>query len=638
MFKSIIHSRHPSVDNFLEILLDQKFDKNKAEKMLPKINKNYKFDDGDTLLDKCLRKNKFKAASWIVQQGIEITTRNKDNVSTVRYAIEKGDIIVVDNIVKHSDFNINQVDENGRSLLQDAVILGYDKISEILINQDIDVNIKDKYKRNVLFDAVNYGSMQIVDRVLSVEGLELNNIDIEGNTVLHQQPVLDNDNLAIKLLENGADPTIFNKEGYNFLTHTALRGDEGKELLDIAISYGCNLNVKNTNQNTVLMEVLQSFSKIDNTEIERRSELKSVAKKLIDGGSDLNEKNKHGETMLFSMIRKGDRDGCAFVLENRSDPNVKNNNQETPLHIAVLKGTTFLDMIILLIQYGADPTIPNKFRHTVPEVLNEVILQLYKLKPISHKEYLPSLVSTGQYMIILKEIISLKQFNFDYYDSHGYPLFFLPFLYGDIKTTQLYLSKGFKINTKDKYGNNLFFRYVLNCFENGEYFKEFRDNLVFLLVNKIDIRITNDDGQTIASRVALIPKCNLKLFRKLAEVTKQDYNAVDKEGRTIIHNCVFGKNIELLKIVYGVERNTQNISDNNNMLPITYAALFGYQEIVVELLRRNAVVNSGKSISKEIKEKYRNYLINLDNLLVGIDDKIMIRKINILIEQNSKRF
>lgn len=636
MFFNLTHSKYPTIEKFIGVLTSVKFDQNKAERLLPKVNKNYRFDDGDTLLDLCLRKKRFKAASWLVRQGIEITTRNRDNISTVRMAIESGEIVIIEDIVKYADFNINQVDANGRSLLQDAVILGYNEISRILIDQNIDVNIKDKFNRNVIFDAINYGNREIVDTILDVEGLELNNIDVNGDTVMHMTPVLNNDELAIRLLKKGANPSIFNKEGYNFLTYTALRGEEGQEVLDIAIEHGCNLNVKNSSKNTVLMEVLHSFSKISNTEIERRKELKKVAKKLIDGGSAINEVDKYGETMIFTMIRKGDRDGCAFVLENGIDPNQRNGNMETPLHVAVLKGTPFLDMILLLLQYDADPTQKNKYDQSVPELLNEAILQVYKLKTLSHKEYLPFINPDGQYMVVLKEIISLKKFNFNYLDSNGDPLFFLPFLYGDIKTTQLYLVNGFNINQKNKEGDNLFFKFVLRCFEKGEYFKTFSDYLKFLLINKADISHTNKNGQMIASAAALIPNCDLKLFRKLVEFTKQDYFAVDNLGRTIIHNCVFGNNLELMKLVYGVEQNIQNIPDKYNLLPITYAALFGYQDIVVELLRKNALINSGKPVASEMKMKFQSFLKNLSQLPIGIEDEIMLRKIKILTEQTLK--
>lgn len=639
MLKKLYHSLHPSIESFQEILLAPKFNQINAEKMISKINKNYKFDDGDTLLDKCLRKNRFKAASWLVRQGIEITTKNKDNISSVRLAIEKGDIVVIDTITKYCDFNIDQVDQNGRSLLQDAVILGYNQIAQILIDNDIDPNIKDKYNRNVIFDAVNYGDNDIIDTVLKIKNLEMNNIDTEGKTVLHQKTVRQNDDLAVKLLKSGADPTICDKEGYNFLTYTALRGDAGQYVLDIAIECGCDLNSKTAKETSVLMEVMHAFVKAPSVEIDRRTELKNVAQTLIDGGSDINSVNQYGETMIFSLIRKGDLDGCAFLLQNKIDINQINNNSETPLFLAVLKGSKYMQLIKLLLGHGADPTIRNKYEQTIPEFLNEIILHTHKYKTISTaKEYIASIDSNGQYMIILKEILSLRKFNFHYYDTNGNPLFYSPFLYGDKKTTQLYLQNGFNINEKNESGVNLFYTYVLECFKKGEYFNEFREYLVFLLVNKADIRVRNKEGQTIHNAVALIPDCNLKLFRKLTEVTKHDYASVDKLGRTIIHYCVISNNVELFNLVYGVERNIQNVPDNFNILPITYAALMNRQEIVIELLKRDTIINSGKPIPEEIKVKYRPILKNLDNLAQGVEDPILLRQIEILKQQTINDF
>lgn len=58
---------------------------NEAEKLLLKIDINYK--------------------------------ENKDDVSTIRTIINTGKPDLVENLIKYADFNINQVDENKRSLL-----------------------------------------------------------------------------------------------------------------------------------------------------------------------------------------------------------------------------------------------------------------------------------------------------------------------------------------------------------------------------------------------------------------------------------------------------------------------------------------------------------------------------------------
>lgn len=639
MLKRFLKGRNVSIDEFVKVLLDIKFNEQSAQNMIQKINKNHRFEDGDTLLDLCLRKNKTESANWLSSQGVEISFSNKDGLSTIRNAIDKNQITVLENLLNKSDVNIDQVDENQRSLLQDAVISGSTKIVKYLLSRNADVNIIDKYNKNVIFDAISYGDEILIDIILDVEGLELNNIDTSGSPVLLHKDVLKNDDLAIKLLQKGADPTICDKSGYNFLTYTALRGEEAKMLLELAIECSSNIDAKGQNSNTVLFEVVTAFSKAEDSDLQRRGELMDVAQLLIDKGSDINELNEHGETLLFEMIRKGDIQGCKFILRNHINVNLSNKNRETPLYLAVIKGIKFLDIVSLLLQKGADPLYKNKYNHTIPEVLNEIILYLHKNKKTEFREYIFDLDKNGQYMVILKEVLKQKNVDYNYRTAKGSPLFFETFMHGDLQATKLYLKAGLNINQKDSHGQNLFYRYVLDCFEKGEYFPEFQENLVFLLVNNSDIKATNKHGQTIFIRIALIKKCNLKLFRKLAQVTKFDYYAVDSLGRTIIHSCVLSDNYELFDIVFNVEKNIQNIADNYNVLPITYAALLGRKEIVWKLLKKDTIVNSGKPIALEIRKKLKPMLKNLSKLKEGVDDDpILMQHLTILAKQIVKDF
>jgi len=598
-----------------------------------KVNLNEVNQNGNTLLHICLKNNKYKAASWLIEHGVSLSIKNKNRISTMRIAVEKGNVPVIKSILKYANMDINQVDENGRSLLQDAVILGNKEVAQLLIDNAIDVNITDNNNRNVIFDAIAYGDAKMIDDIITIENIDLNNIDTDGKTVLNDKKVLDDDNVAKKLLENGANPTIPDPDGYNFITHTALRGEDGEELLDVAIEQGCDLNSNVADKSSVLMEVMYAFTRVTNGELQRRSELKNVANKLLENGSDINAIDKNGETVLFDMIRKNDVEGCAFLLENDVDVNQINKNHDTPLAIAILNGIYSLDVILLLLQYKSDPTIRNKHSQTIPEVLNNIILHVHNKKEIKNSDIVDTIKIDGKYMLILKEIIFIKDFDFSYLDSTGNPLFFTPFIYGDMKTCKLYINSGLDINLKNKYGHNIFYEYVYKSFKNDIYFPEFRENLVFLLVNKADIKSVNKHGQTVYSKIALFHNCNLKLFRKLIEVTRHDYTTIDKMGRTIIHSCVWSNNIELLKLVYGVQRNIQNIADNFNILPITYAALLGYKDMIIEFLRRDTVITSGKEISKKTKEKFQPMLKNIDNLTDNIEDKNDLRKLEIFKEQ-----
>lgn len=616
-------------------LLSEKFSEKIASEILSSNNVdiNKKTYDGQTYLHLCLKHNKIKSAVWLIKNGIDVSVSDSNGNSSLRIAVEKGNFEIINAITTYTNISIDQRDSNGRSLLQDAVIYGHDKIAEHLIDNNIDINNIDNRKRNVAFDAISYGNEEIIDTIVTQDDIDLNVVDSEGNTLLHNHKVLYDDNLASKLLENGADPTICDKDGQNFLAHTALRGIAGEAILEVAIRCGCDINRKVANENSILMEVMFAFAKIPSSENERREGLKSMAKKLINFGLDVDAIDKNDENVLFNSIRVNDVDSCAFLLENGVNVNQKNKKHESPLLIAAIKGVISLDIILLLLQYGANPLLKDNHSQTIPEVLNDIILHVHNFKELDDKQLLAKIDPSGNYMLVLKELLLRKNFKYEYLDSTNNPLFFKSFINGDIATTKLYLKHGLDINLKNKYGHNLFYEYALRVFEKGEYIENFRENLVFLLVNKSNTQVLNKDGQTIYMKVAHIKDCNLKLFRKLVEVARYDYKSVDNFGRTIIHACVWSNNIELLGLVYGVERNIQNISDKLNILPITYAAIMGNIDMVREFLRRDAIIKSNKPIHKSAKTKFQPMLKNLDKLCEGINDKDFIRKINILKEQ-----
>lgn len=632
MLKKIMCKLNPTIENLEKELLSHRFDKNSADIIMnsEKVNINQLNNYGETLLHICLKNNKLKASKWLIENGINTNIKNKDGITAQRLAVEKGEAYIVDSLIQHTNMDINQVDKNGRSLLQDAVIMGHDKVAKHLIKHSININNVDNNNRNVSFDALAYGDNNMIDELLTDTKIDLNIVDIEGETILHNKNVLNNDELATKLLEKGANPTICDKDGNSFLVYSALRGKAGEAILDTAIRCGCDLNSTVANNNSILMEVMFAFTKISKAEQNRRKGLRNIAKKLLDNGLDIDSINNDGETVLFNTIRANDIESCAFLLENKVDVNHKNKNHETALSISILKGIHNLDIILLLLEYNANPNIRDNNSKTTLEVLNEIILHVHNIKEIANNEILNHISSTGNYMTIIKEILAITKYNFNFLDSTGNPLFFTPFLNGDIATTKLYLKSGLDINSHNKDGHTVFYEYVINIFDKGVYINEFRDNLTFLLLNKADVKATNKHGQNIFIKIALSKECNLKLFRNLVQVTKFNYFAVDNLGRTIIHSCVWSNNIELLNLVYGVCRDIQNIPDNYNILPITYAALFGHKEIVKEFLRRKSIIRSGKPISKSLKEKFQPLLKNLDNLSIDCHNKDDLRQIEIL--------
>ncbi|MEA2017596.1 MAG: ankyrin repeat domain-containing protein [Campylobacterota bacterium] len=640
MFKEVINKIRPTMGNLKKELLNQKFHSDIADIIIKskKIDINEINEDKETLLHECLYKEKWYATEWLIKNGADTLIKNKYGLTPERLAVEKGNLDALKCMIRNSNLDVNQTDKHGRSLLQDATIMGHDHIIQYLLKHTTQLNHTDNKNRNVAFDAIANGKYRTVDNLLSNEELDLNIIDSNGNTILHDKNVLYNDKLAIKLLEHGADPAICNNDGTNFLELTALRGEEGQDVLDAAIRCGCDVNSKVANNNTILMEVMYAFARISDSEHRRRDGLKDVAKKLIHNGLNISAINNQGENVLFDIIRMGDLEGCAFLLENNVNLNLQNHNGETVLFTAIVKGVKNLDIIILLIQYGINPTLKNKYDKTVFEVLNNIILHTHDCKELEDIQLLKEISAMGNYMVVLKELLAIKNINLDILDSYGNPLTFTPFLYGDIQTTRLYFKYGLDINNININKHSLFYEYILRVFENNEYVNNFRENLIFLMANKANINIQNQDGQSIYTKIALNKECNLKLFRKLIEVTKHDYSSTDNDGRTIIHACVWSNNIDLLKLTYGTNRNIHEITDKFNILPIAYAALFGHKDIAKEFLRRNTIVRSGEKVPKNIIKKFIPLLKNVENLNEDCVDEDKIKKIKILQEEVYRSF
>jgi hypothetical protein len=211
-------------------------------------------------------------------------------------------------------------------------------------------------------------------------------------------------------------------------------------------------------------------------------------------------------------------------------------------------------------------------------------------------------------------IVKYDGYDFTYLDSKGQTLFMTAFMLGHNELCQTYLKSGININEKDKDGLTLFYKYNLGVFETGKYFDEYRSQLIYLILHKADVTVKNKDGQTIYTKIATIEDCNKQLFAKLREVSRYDFKTTDNLGRTIMHACIWGKNLELLKVIHNIDDTLMNTPDKLNILPITYAALFGNKEIVIELIKKESFISSKKEIPDSVKKKFRPLLKNLKNL------------------------
>lgn len=602
-----------------------------------KFDLNYQDSNGDSFLNICLKKSKFKSALWLINNKIDITLLNNDHKNSLDIAIDKGNKQLIKVLLSSDKININKKDSYGRIILQDVVVLGYNDIAEILIEYGADINSRDKNNRNVIFDALSYGNEKFIDYLLSHKHLELNNVDINQDSIMHHPQVVEDDNKALKLILGGADTTIKNKNGETFLCNSALRGIENFHIVATAIQNGADINSRVANENTILMELIQATSKLSEDEKDRRKSLLEVSKKVLINGLDINAIDDNNESALFRAIRVSDIELVSFLLEAGVDPNIQNNYSQTVLFETAYQGIDSIDILLLLLKYNADPTISNNQNQTLYEVLNNIILHTHGKKTLDDKFILSKISKEGQYILVLKELLEDNKKDLNFLDSTGNPLFFNPLLNDHFPLFKLYIKNGLDIQNTNSHNHNVFFEYVLTVFKDDNLDVDFQNNVSMLISSKLDQNYQDDTGYTIVHKI-LGTKCNIHLFDILTQVVLFDYALTDKLGRSVMHTAVWNNKTKIMKRLHLIDPNIVNISDNYGILPITYAALLGSQELVLLFIKLGANVKSGLTIPDYAIKKFSPMLKNLDKLKENIDSPDTLEKMRIVIDQVKRDF
>ena len=615
------------------------------------IDINHQDENKNTFLMVCLKRNKFEVAMWLMDNGANPNIKNKDNKAAIDIAIEKNKLIIVEKLLKLKKIDIDQKDEYGRSLLQNIIVSGNHKMAKVFINYGANINTLDNKGKHVLYDALSYGDKEFVKYLLTFEGIELNHIDEDGNTLMQHPQVVQNDNLAIDLLIAGSDPTIKDKKGESFLFNTIMRGVEGEHIVQVALEYGADVNQRTSTGNTIMMESVLEASKLGDTDkLKKESIMRSVTS-MLEYNGDINALDKNGESGLFNAVKIRDFELVLFLLEAHIDTNIQNKKGETVLELLVYEGLNYSDMIKLLLVYDINPSLVNKRGETVYEVLTNIILHVLGTKPFPHNDLIHLIDHDGLYLNVVQLLLENEpkkdededgdQFILDFLDSTGDPIFFKPLMYDDFALFNLYTKYNINIHKLNKQHHNIFYSYVLRTFENDKatasICSNFKDNISSLISRKVDKDFKDSLGWTILHKV-VSTNCNIKLFDILVKVVRFDYGATDNLGRTVMHNCVWNDKREAIRSISKVAPKILNIEDKYGLSPIFYAALLGSQPLVLQFLDLGAHISSSTPIDLKAIKKFRPMLKNLVKLKLKIDDLSTLNKLDAIIEQVEYRF
>ena len=638
MFKKFLNKTSYSEDELVKELLSHTFNLEKVNKIINSISvdlNTLSFND-ELVFHLCCKKDLFQAVLWFLDKRIDIEVQNSQKETAVFYAIHSKSSAILQVLIENKA-NINHLNMYNRTALQDAVIsANSNRVVNYLLEVTSNISNCDIHGNNLIFDAIANGNFELIKKIASIDKIDINQVNEEGHTVLHKESVLRNTPLAIALMEAGANPTILDKNGNSFLFLVLSKGLESLEIIEKAVRLKYDINTKNSQNKTLLMECINLYLNTPEENQELRNSHLEMAKELMRLGVNVDSVDNRNENAFFLVTRSENKELINIFLENCNiNLNHKNIDDETVLSILVLRGIKTAELIKYYLQKGANPDIQNVDGKTIIEILLDIILHLQNKKELDFK-YESQLNSDAEYPTVLELILTNSTIDLNNYNSKGEPLFFDSIIYFNFKLFKLLRIKNINLNQKDKDGNNIIFKLMEENYKDLIPDKKLYLNTVKSLINSgVDINAKNKEGLT-ALHIAVGEKCEYTL-RLLLEM-RADCSATDNKGRTIMHTCIWKNTSKYFSLINQYNKEIINTPDSFGIRPINYAAFMGKKDLVIKMLDSGASINNPFKKDPKILQFLEKFHPNIINLTTSVESSVDKNNLNLLSSNMIKEF
>eukprot|EP01130_Rhizamoeba_saxonica_P014344 TRINITY_DN6260_c0_g1_i1.p1 TRINITY_DN6260_c0_g1~~TRINITY_DN6260_c0_g1_i1.p1 ORF type:complete len:1214 (-),score=247.54 TRINITY_DN6260_c0_g1_i1:28-3669(-) len=253
-----------------------------------------------------------------IENNVFLEPETTDSSVPLHLAAMRGNLECIKALVDSSEVSLNRKDKNHNTALLLAARNGHLEVVSYLVHMGCKVYISDYQNNNVLHLASAYGWNHVLRFLLENTDIDINDINKQGITPIAVS-VIKGHVACTKILASDKDIDLDVKDpsGKNLLHYACKRGisssvrNQISDLLDI----GIYANIPDKLGNTPLHIILSfEYQKVGNENIQ-----KSIAILLLEGGADVNHKNREGLTPYNLVLRKYDEDLVRICLSKSAD-------------------------------------------------------------------------------------------------------------------------------------------------------------------------------------------------------------------------------------------------------------------------------------------------------------------------------
>lgn len=575
---------------------------------------------GKTPLHVAIENDSYEAARDLATAGANIFSVNSDGITALDFGISKSNTYY-DIFVTSKTGEIRELD--GRTIVHYFVQKKNLTGVQHCIKKQIPISVKDNSGKTPLdlafedgndIKSVNIAAALIESGADKVESefsyfqdiVSERNLDMrfdDGQTALHLSTILGHNAISEYLLENGAQTTPQNSTGSTPL-HEAVRYGR-TEIAKMLLNSGAKIDAKDNLGKTPIMvippkdkliemyDILVSYkANLTEKDMYGDSILHTTAlmeceseifERLIQGGADINSKNKDGVTPLMIAVQKDNVSLVKYLASKGADIHTQDNNKNSPISLALVSSRQMLEALVNKSNVMTQDSEGNTPLHKAIE--NDIALDKI--------QYIVSLMddvnsrnrdgNSALYLAVLKnrekvgEILLAKDADiFSTNTKNSSPLKLALKHSGSV---QDWLITSKTIKSTDGSGNTVL-HYAAEW--------QFSDAITSLLVKGADINAKNANGET--PLFSATKTDNPEIIRMIVDGGAL-INTRDNLGSTPIHAAVrldaLNSIAELIKL--GIDVNSANTAGKT---PLAEAAITGKYETTKFLLENKANPNA----------------------------------------------